>query len=94
METTPNVLSVFGEYAESIYAYIENTTNLEVFAVLRIVSEYAESIQTYTENTRKVFKRIWRICQRNLTVFSLYANRQKIDIILANFNQNPKYFRS
>jgi hypothetical protein len=36
------------DYAESIYAYMENTTK-ELFAVIRIVSEYAGSIYILRE---------------------------------------------
>jgi len=35
---------VYGEYAESIYEYMKNTTQLELFVVHKIVSEYVESI--------------------------------------------------
>ncbi len=57
-------LSVFGEYAESIYAYMEKTPNL---GYLR----YTKS----SPNTRKVFKRIWRIRGKNLCVHGLDAKR-------------------
>jgi hypothetical protein len=33
---------LFGEYAESIYAYMENTVNFGMFAENKIVSKYAE----------------------------------------------------
>jgi hypothetical protein len=51
-------LSIFGECAESIKAYMENTANVGLFAVLKIVSEYVES-----------FNRIRRICGKNLCVY-------------------------
>jgi hypothetical protein len=51
-------LSVFGECAESIKAYMENTVNVGLFAVHKIVSEYVES-----------FNRIRRICRKNLCVY-------------------------
>jgi hypothetical protein len=50
-------LSVFGDYAESIYAYMETIANL---GYLR----YTKSSQ----NIRKVFKRIRRIRGKNLCV--------------------------
>jgi hypothetical protein len=37
-------LAVFGEYAESIEAYMKKTMKLGLFAVHSIVPEYAESI--------------------------------------------------
>jgi hypothetical protein len=67
-------LSVFGEYAESIYAYMENMAN---WGHLR----YKKS----SPNTRKVFKRIRRICGKNLCVHGEDAKR-----LLAYFPNTPK----
>ncbi len=55
-------LCAFGECAESISEYIENTANVGLFAVLKIVSEYAESLN-----------RIRRIRRKNLNVYGEYA---------------------
>jgi hypothetical protein len=49
-------LSVFGDYAESIYAYMEKMAN-------RGYLQYTKS----SPNTRKVFKRIRRIREKNHT---------------------------
>ncbi len=65
---------------------MKNTTKLGLF-----VSQYAESTLIYWKNTKKVFKRIWRKCQKNLAVFS-YAKRHKIEPISANFRPKSKIF--
>jgi hypothetical protein len=54
-------LGAYEECGESIYAYMENTANVGLFAVLKIVSEYAES-----------FNRIRRIRRKNLYVYGKY----------------------
>jgi hypothetical protein len=57
-------LSVFGDYAESIYAYMEKMAN---WGYLR----YTKS----SPNMRKVFKRIQRIRGKNLCVHGEDAKR-------------------
>jgi hypothetical protein len=57
-------LSVFGEYTESIEAYMEN---MAIWDYLR----HTES----SPNTRKVFKRIRRIRRKNLCVHGEDAKR-------------------
>jgi hypothetical protein len=83
-------LSVLGKCTESIKAYMENTANVGLFAVLKIVSECAES-----------FNRIRRKRGKNLCVygkhakslsayFSYYAKRHKSVYISVNNNTNFK----
>ncbi len=57
-------LSAFGDYAESIYAYMEN---MAIWGYLR----YTKS----SPNARKVFKRIWRMRGKNLCVHGEDAKR-------------------
>jgi hypothetical protein len=57
-------LSVFGEYAESIYAYMEKMAN----------SGYLRYTKS-SPNARKVFKRIGRIRGKNLCVHGVDAKR-------------------
>ncbi len=57
-------LSVFGDFAESIYAYMEKLAN-------RGNLRYTKS----SPNTRKVFKRIGRIRGKNLCVHEEDAKR-------------------
>ncbi len=57
-------LSVFGDYAESIYSYMKRMAN---WGYLR----YTKS----SPNTRKVFKRIRRILGKNLCVHGEDAKR-------------------
>jgi hypothetical protein len=76
-------LSVLGEYAESIYAYMENMAN---WGYLR----YTKS----SPNTRKVFKRIRIIHGKNLCVhgedayrlfaYSPYTPKDEVYVILFN----------
>jgi hypothetical protein len=51
-------LSDYRECAESIEAYMANTTNVGLFAVHRIVSEYAERIYAFME---KMQRGSWRV---------------------------------
>jgi hypothetical protein len=87
-------LSVFGDYAESIYAYMETIANL---GYLR----YTKSSQ----NIRKVFKRIRRIRGKNLCVHGEDTKRllayspntpKDIKVCLSQFsinnNMNVKFF--
>jgi len=46
-------LCVFEEHREISEAYMENTANLELFAVHKIFSEYAERIYAYIEKTSR-----------------------------------------
>jgi hypothetical protein len=59
-----NYLSVFGEYAESIYVYMEKMANWGYLL-------YTKS----SLNTQKVFKRIRRIRGKNLCVHGEGAKR-------------------
>jgi hypothetical protein len=74
MENARKYLSVFGDYAESIYAYMEKMAN---WGYLR----YTNS----SPNTRKVFKRIRRIRGKNLCVHGEDAKR-----LLAYSPNTPK----
>jgi hypothetical protein len=56
-------LSVHSECDECIYAYMENTANLGLFAVHRIFSKYAERIYAYMDKTQRDSWRISRICR-------------------------------
>ncbi len=58
-------LSIIGEQAESIQAYMENTANLGSFAVHKTLSNL-----NVLGETLKVFTCIWRIRQTNLTAFT------------------------
>jgi hypothetical protein len=61
-------LWVFGEHREISQAYIENTANLELFAVHKIFSEYAERIYAYTEKTPRDTK----LCISQLIIIQIF----------------------
>jgi maltooligosyltrehalose synthase len=48
--------SVFGDYADSIEAYMKNSANLGLFAEYKIVSNYAERINAYMKKMQKETK--------------------------------------
>jgi hypothetical protein len=70
-------LSVFGKCAESIEAYMENTANTGLFALLKIVSECAEG-----------FNRIRRIRKKNLCVYGEHAKSLSADSLTT-----PRYIK-
>ncbi len=74
-----------------ISAYIENSRDAQLFALHEIVSEYATilSILAHKEKTSKENKLTWRLRQWYFPIFSLYANRHKLEQ-LGNFSTNKK----
>jgi hypothetical protein len=85
---------VVEEFAKSILAQMENTSDLELFALQEVISKYSK-IFYCTGNMRvKKLKRTWRIRREYFTVFSLYASRHKFKHISATkvLDQNRKDF--
>jgi hypothetical protein len=45
------ILSAYSENTWKVFKYMENTSNLGLFAVHKVVSEYAERIYAHMERT-------------------------------------------
>jgi hypothetical protein len=85
MKEMSKYLIVHKRIQKNIYAHTEITKGLELFLLHEVGSKYAKSILSYEEISQKVFLPIWRICTKNLAVFSKYAKTHKSVPISANF---------